>query len=188
MRIILASQSPYRQHALDVLGLDYETIPSHVDESAIRHDNPGELAQLLSNAKAEKVAEENPNSLIIGADLFVVHNNKILEKPHDEAEAKEMLLSLSANTFEIVTGLVVYNAATKKLLSSADVCRVRFRELSDFEIDDYIKRFPVVNFAAAFESDGLLRFAEHIEGSYNFRTAIPVDKLVLFLRENGVEV
>lgn len=49
-------------------------------------------------------------------------------------------------------------------------------------------RFPAVKCAAAFEADGLLRFAEHIQGSYNFKAAIPVDKLVKFLRENNILV
>jgi len=188
MRIILASQSPFRKHALDVLGLKYETIPSNIDESAIRHKDPDELAQLLSRAKALKIGDENADSIVISADLFVVHKNKIIEKPRDENHAKEMLKSLSGDTFEIVTGLVVYNSDTKKLLSTSEVCEVRFRELSDFEIDDYIARFPAVKCAGAFEADGLLRFAEYIKGNYNFRTAIPVNKLILFLRENGINV
>ena len=87
MRIILASQSPFRKHALDVLGLKYEIIPSNIDESAIRHEDPNELAQLLSKAKAQKIGEENPDSVIISADLFVVYDNKIIEKPRDENHA-----------------------------------------------------------------------------------------------------
>jgi len=173
---------------LDVLGLKYEVIPSNIDESAIKHENPNELAQLLSKAKARKVGEENPDSIIISADLFVVHNNKIIEKPRDEDHAKEMLRSFSGNTFEIVTGLAVYNSKTADLLSASEVCKVRFRDLSDSEINDYVSRFPAVKCAGAFESDGLLRFAEYIEGNYNFRTAIPVNKLILFLRKNGINV
>ncbi len=186
MRIILASQSLFRKHALDVLGLKYEAILSYIDESAIRHEDPNKLAQLLSKAKAQKIGEENPDSIIIAADLFVVHNNEIIEKPRDENHAKEILESLSGQTFEIVTGLAVYNSKTKNMLSTSEVCKVRFRKLSDFEISDYISRFPVVKCAGAFEADGLLRFAEYIEGNYNFRTAIPVDKLIVFLRENGI--
>lgn len=188
MRIILASQSPFRKHALDVLGLKYETIPSDIDESTIRHEDPNELTQLLSKAKAQKIGEENPDSLIISADLFVVHNSKIIEKPRDENHAKEMLKLFSGSTFRIVTGLVVYNSDTKKLLSTSETCKVRFRDLSDFEINDYVSRFPAVKCAGAFEADGLLRFAEYIEGNYNFKTAMPVNKLILFLRENGIKV
>lgn len=188
MRIILVSQSPFRKHALDILGLEYETIPSNLDESTIRHENPNELAQLLSKAKALKIGEENPDSIIISADLFVVHNSKIIEKPRDENHAKEMLKSFSGSVFDIITGLVVYNSETKNILSTSEICKVRFRDLSDFEINDYVARFPAVKCAGAFEADGLLRFAEYIEGNYNFKTAMPVNKLILFLRENGINV
>ena len=188
MKIILASQSSFRKHALDVLGLTYDTIPSNIDESLIQHPVPAELAQLLSRAKAQKIGDANPNALIISADLFVVHDNKILGKPRDEDHAKEMLRSFSGSTFDIITGLVVYNSRTKKFLSSSEACKVRFRNLSDFEINDYVSRFPAVKCAGAFEADGLLRFAEYIEGNYNFKTAMPVNKLIVFLRENGVRV
>lgn len=112
----------------------------------------------------------------------------IIEKPRDEKHAKEMLSSFSGNTFEIVSGIAVYNGTTKHMLSSCEVCKVKFRELSQFEIDDYVSRYPVVTFSGAFEADGLLRFAEHLEGSYNFLAALPVNKLILFLRENDVLV
>ncbi len=188
MKIILGSQSPFRRHALDILGLEYDTIASNIDESAIRHEDPIELAQMLSRAKAQKIGEDHPDSVIISADLFVVHENEIIEKPRDEGHAKEMLKSFSGNTFQIVTGLTVYNSKTEIFLSTTEVCKVRFRDLSDFEIDDYVARFPAVKCAGGFEADGLLRFAEHIEGNYNFKTAIPVNKLIGFLRENGIKV
>lgn len=188
MRIILASQSPFRKHALDVLGIEYEVVPSDFDESSIANENPHELARLLSEAKARKIGEEQSDSIVIAADLFVVHDNKIYGKPCDESEAKRMLKALSGNDFHIITGLAVFNSDSGKLLSTSESCMVRFRNLSDFEIDDYIARYPAVKCAGAFEADGLLRFAEHIQGNYNFRTAIPVNKLISFLRENGVGV
>jgi len=188
MKIILASQSPYRKHALDILGLEYETIPSDIDESAINHDDPNELAKLLSKAKAQKIGDENPDSIIIAADLFIVHDKKIIGKPRNEKQAKEMLISFSGQTFEIVAGLTVYNSQTRKMLTTSEVCKVRFRNLSDFEINDYISKYPVIKCAGAFEADGLLRFAEYIEGNYNFKAGMPVNKLILFLRENGVKV
>ena len=188
MKIILASQSPFRKHALDILGLEYETIPSNIDESAIKHEDPKELAKMLSKAKALKIAEDNPDSIIISADLLDVLHGEIIGKPEDIDQAKAMLRAFSGQTFEIVTGLVVYNTKTEKILATTEVCKVRFRELSDFEINDYVARFPVLKCAGGFEADGLLRFAEYIEGNYNFKAAMPINKLILFLRENVVRV
>ncbi len=188
MKIILASQSKFRKKALDILGLEYETIPSNFDEQSIRDGNPKELARKLSEAKAREIGQSEKDAIIIAADLFVVFNNKIYEKPKDEKKAFEMLKSFSGNIFEIITGLAVYNSQTNKMLSTVETCLVKFRELLDDEINDYISRYPVLKCSAAFEGDGLLRFAEHIEGKYTFRTALPVNELVLFLRENGLKV
>jgi len=187
MKIILASQSPFRKLALGILGINYETIPSNFDESSILDDNPKILARKLSEAKALSVGRSN-EGVIIASDLFVVLDDEILEKPKDEKEALEMLKMLSGNSFDIVTGLAVYNTETKRLLSTTECCGVIFRDLSECEIKDYIARYPVLKCAGAFEGDGLLRFAEQIKGNYNFRAAIPVNKLVSFLRENEVVV
>jgi len=186
--IILASQSPFRKHALEILGLEYEIMPSNIDESAIRHNDPHTMARMLSEAKAIEIGKNQKSATIIAADLFVVHQNKILEKPADIKEAKEMLHTLSGSKFDIVTGLAVYNSKTGKLLSSSDTCKVTFRKLLDLEIDDYITRYPVTTVAGAFEADGLLRFAERIEGNYNFKAALPVNKLIEFLRENDIKI
>lgn len=186
MKIILASQSPFRQHALDVLGLKYEIIPSDLDESKIHHHNPRKLVCKLSRAKARRIGVKNPDSVVIAADLLVVHNGKILEKPKDLDDAQSMLQSLSGHRFEIISGLAVYNSQNLKMLSSVSVCDVAFRNLSGSEITDYINRYPALKCAGAFEADGLLRFAKSINGSYNFKAGLAVEKLVKFLKINGV--
>jgi MAF protein len=188
MKIILASQSPFRKQALDILGLKYETTPSNIDETVIRDNDPHQLAQLLSVAKCRKIAETNTSAVIISADLFVVLENVIFEKPKSALEAKKMLSAFSGRNFEIVSGLAVLNTVTGKLLQTSQVCNVKFRTLSNFEIDDYVSRYPVLKFAGAFDADGLLRFAEQIEGNYNFKAGLPVNKLIEFLRENGINV
>ncbi len=187
MQIILASQSIFRRKALDILGLQYKIIPSNFDEKSLRHDNPLELAKKLAEAKALEVSKGRLDSIIIAADLFVTMNRKIYEKPADEKEAMEMLAAFSGNSIEIISGLAVYNTATKKMLSSTDTCRAKFRELNNHEIEDYVSRYPVTKFAGAFDADGLLRFAESVNGT-SFQTGMPVNALIQFLRENGVNV
>jgi len=168
------------------LGLKYETIPSHFDEKTIRDDNPHELACKLSEAKAREVGKEH-EGIIIAADLFVVMNHKIYEKPKDADDAFNMLKSFSGNELEIIAGLAVFNSKTDKMLSTSQTCKVKFRELIDDEIKDYISRYPVLKCSASFENDGFQRFAESIHGNYT-QTGIPMNKLILFLREHGVKV
>ena len=188
LRIILASESAQRKHALEVLGLSYEIIPSKIDEKAIRDPDHRELARKLSEAKARTVGEGNLDAVVIAADLFIVYDNKIYEKPRDKEEAYAMLSSLSGNTFEIITGLAVYRNDTQKMVSSTQTCEVTFRTLLPDEIRDYIARYPVLKCAAAFDPDGLLRFAESVRGSYNFRSGLHMNHLILFLREQGIRV
>ncbi|MBW3002325.1 Maf family nucleotide pyrophosphatase [Candidatus Woesearchaeota archaeon] len=188
MDIILASNSSFRKNALDILGLKYKVISSNFDEKSIRNENPEELAKELAEAKAKVVGEKNKNAIIIAADLFVVFNNKVYEKPETKNEAFEMLKSFSGNNIDIIAGLAVYNSSTEKMLSSADKYTVKFRELKDYEINDYIERDPVLKLSGAFGPNGLVRFAETIEGHYPFVTALPMSKLILFLRENGLRV
>jgi len=188
MRIILASQSPFRKYALDLLGLDYEVVPSDIDEKSIRDENPRILVQKLAEAKAISVAEKHSDAVIIASDAVVSMNGRIFEKPKNEHEAFAMLNVLSGNSFEFITGLAVHNCINKKTHSTVQGCTLKFRRLLEPEIKDYISKYPVLHCAGAFEHDGVLRFAAEVSGSYNFRTAIPVNELVLLLREQGVQV
>ncbi len=73
-------------------------------------------------------------------------------------------------------------------MSTVGTSEIRFRWLVEREILDYVNRYPVLRFAGAFEGDGVLRIADSVSGSHNFITALPVSRLAVFLREQGVEV
>ncbi len=189
MKIILASQSQARRKALNLLGLQYEVIPSHFDEKSIRDSDPLVLAKKLSEAKALEVGKVSFDAaVVVAADLFVTLDNKIFEKPRTVKEAVDMLKTFSDKRLDIIAGLAVLNTETTKMLSTVEVCRVKFRKLTDEEIQNYTTRHPVMQFAGAFDGDGMLRFAEHLEGNYNFQSGLPMNKLILFLRQNGLSV
>ena len=92
MKIILGSQSEGRQEVLAEMGYEFEVMPSHIDEKAIRHDNPKELVLALANAKADallpRIAEP---ALLITADQVVAWKDEIREKPRDEKEERYFL-------------------------------------------------------------------------------------------------
>ena len=188
MRIVLASESLSRGRALDLIGVSYEVRPSAIDEKTIRDSDPVALTRKLAEAKAYKVAEEIRDAVIVAGDAVVSRGDRIYEKPRDLKEAAEFLGELSGGDLEFVTSLVVLRPATGKILSVVEVSRITFRSLTDREIQDYIARYPVLRCAGGFEGDGVLRFAERISGSYNFLTAIPVSRLIVFLREQGVAI
>ena len=175
--------------ALDLIGVSYEVRPSAIDEKAIRDLDPVALTRKLAEAKAYKVAEEIRDAVIVAGDAVVTKEGRIYEKPRDLTEAADFLRELSGGgDLEFVTSLVVLRPETGKILSAVEVSRITFRTLTDREIQDYIARYPVLRCAGGFEGDGVLRFAERISGSYNFLTAIPVSRLIVFLREQGVAI
>jgi len=109
MKIILASESPFRKRALDLIGLPYETRPSRIDEKAIRDDNPAELTRKLAEAKARKIAAECPNAVVVSGDAVAAKDGRIFEKPCDKQEAPKFLKEFSGNHFQFVTSIAVLN-------------------------------------------------------------------------------
>lgn len=173
---------------MDMVGLPYETRPAKIDEKAIRHDDAVELTRQLAEAKAWKVAGECPDALIVSGDAVAARNGKIYEKPHDLDEAAQFLRELGGNEFQFVTSLAVLHVPKRRLLSAVEVSNITFRPLMEREIQDYISKYSVLNYAGAFESDAVLKFADRVSGAVNIGTALPVSRLVGMLREQGVEV
>lgn len=133
----------------------------------------------LAEAKGWKVASECSAAVVVSGDAVVSKDGRIYEKPRDIAEAARFLHDLSGSEFQFVTAVAVIGSETRKLLSAVEVSDITFRPLVEREILDYISKYPVLNFAGAFESDAVLRFAESISGSYNFVTALPVSRLIV---------
>ena len=188
MKIVLASESPFRRRAMDMLGLEYEVCPSRVDEKSIRDDDPAELTRKLAEEKARKAASEHPDAVVVSGDAVAAKNGRIFEKPCSLEEAARFLRELSGSEFQFVTSLAVMNSNTGKMLSTVETSDIRFREMIEAEIQSYIGKYEVLRYAGAFESDAVLFFADRISGSYNFVTALPVSRLIVFLREQGVSV
>lgn len=188
MRIILASQSEFRKRGLELLGLEFEVMPANIDEKAIRHKDPEKLAVMLAEAKARIIGEREPGSLVIASDYFIVFEGRFYEKPEDLSEARRMLNDFSGKVVDNVCGVAVYDSATNKMRSAVDHCYMKFRQLSEQEIERYIHKYPVTRFAGAFDTDGSILFSERIEGEPIFAFGMPISKLIILLRQQGVDV
>jgi septum formation protein len=188
MKIVLASASQFRKRALDMLGVPYEICPSRIDEKAIRDNDPASLTRKLAEEKARKVASEHPDAVVVSGDAVVSKAGRIYEKPRNLAEAAQFLRELSGGEFQFVTALAVMHSQTRRMLSTVEVSDISFRPLAECEIQSYIEKYCVLNYAGAFESDAVLFFADRICGSYNFVTALPVSRLIVFLRAQGIKI
>jgi predicted house-cleaning NTP pyrophosphatase (Maf/HAM1 superfamily) len=145
---------------MDLLGIRYETCPAAFDEKSVRDPDPVTLTKKLAEAKAWKVADGFSDAIVVAGDAVVAKEKTIFEKPHNIEEAVEFLLELSGSTFRFVTSLVVLRTDTRKMLS---VDRRNFGNqvspAGGSRNRDYVRRHPVLQFAGAFDGDGVLRFA-----------------------------
>lgn len=187
MNIILASSSKFRRQALDLLNLDYEVIPSEIDEKSIRDDDPRVLARKLAEAKAKDVGKRlEGDNLVIAGDLFILFQDSIYEKPETEEEAVEMLSAFSGSRVEIISGVSVLNNGTNGLKSALGQTEIVFRNLSKKEIERYVSNYPVLELAGAFEKEGVMKFSSEVHGDLSFLTGLPLNKLIQLLQNNGL--
>lgn len=188
-QIILASASPRRQELLGQIGLSFEVKVRPVDETLVEGLSPQEAVAELAYRKAREVAKTVDRGLVIGADTVVVHNNKILGKPVSCDDAVAALLALNGSSHLVITGFSVIDVETQKLVKESDTTEVKFRNLTRTEIEAYVKTGEPMDKAGSYGIQGLgAVLVEKINGCYFNVVGLPLTKLVLVLKEFGVEV
>lgn len=206
MKLVLASASPRRRQLLSGLGVPFEVSPSlnpEDDVTGTAATDPGGLAVELACRKAEDVAtrltaDHRPaavNSgreeavLVIGADTVVVVAGRLFGKPASAHEAEEMLKALSGREHRVVTGVVVIDAVSRRRAAAAEETRVRFRRLSQAEIQAYVASGEPLDKAGAYAVQGLgALLVERIEGCYFNVVGLPLVRLAALLAEFGYDL
>jgi septum formation protein len=187
VEIILASASPRRQELLRQVGLSFRVIPSRVDERVNRPMAPGELVEHLALIKAQEVAAENPDALVIGADTIVVIDGDILGKPADRVDAIAMLQRLSGREHHVMTGVALCKGA--QTLVSHEVTEVHFRSLVPAEIERYVDSGEPMDKAGAYGIQGKAGAMIHrIDGDYFNVVGLPLSRTVQLLAAFGAAV
>jgi septum formation protein len=185
-RIILASKSPRRKYLLKQAGLSFAVVPSHFDERSVIAEDPEILVTILAEKKARRIARQYPKSWVIGADTIVLIHGEILGKPATKEEAREMIKRLSGQTHQVYTGFAVRCDARNKLFSAAVKTDVRFKRLSNVEIEWYIQTDEPFDKAGAYAIQGLGTFlVKSIHGSYTNVVGLPVCEVVEYLIQEG---
>ena len=154
-KIILASSSPFRRELLARLEIPFECISPDIDESASTGESPQQLVERLSVEKAQTIANDQPNALVIGSDQVAVHGNHIVGKPRDHDHAVNQLREASGQTITLYTGLALINSDSGNIQSEVVPYSVEFRELSDAMIESYLKKEQPYNCAGSLKSEGL---------------------------------
>lgn len=187
-KIILASASPRRREILSGVGMDFEVLVSEADEGTVSPEGletgvyVQELALLKASAAA-KAADEK-EAIIIAADTVVAASGEILGKPKDEEDAFRMLKSLSGKCHSVFTGICVMRKKNAYSVCAAVQTRVYFKELSDKQIESYIKTGEPMDKAGAYGIQGKGSvLIEKIEGDYFNVVGLPVSRLAEILEK-----
>ncbi len=165
--LVLASTSSYRRLLVERLTPRVRQFASNVDEQALPDEMPAQLASRLAKAKAQAVAIDCPNALVIGSDQVAVCAERILGKPGTIERAHEQLRLCSGETVIFYTALCLIDTrlnSNHDLHQACDTTRVVFRNLADSEIQTYLEREQPLDCAGSFKCEGLgIALFERIE-------------------------
>lgn len=187
-RIVLASTSPYRRALLARLRLPFEVHAPAVDESALPRESALETALRLAQAKARAVAPSFPDALVIGCDQVAALGGKSLGKPGNYDNAVAQLKSMRGNDVVFHTALAVLNTDSGALHMAEVSTTVRFRDLSDREIEHYLEleRPYDCTGSAKIEGLGIVLVERVTSDDPTALIGLPLMELAAMLRKEGL--
>jgi len=180
--IILASKSDRRQELLKRITSNFKVEVANIDETINTDNNLKDELKKVALKKAKVIFEKNRESVVIGSDTIVVLNNQVLIKPKDKNDARNILTKLSNNTHFVYTAVAIIS--NKEELVFVDESSVKFVELSDLEIENYINTNEPYDKAGAYgiQGQGGL-FIESIVGDYYSIMGLPISKVYQHLKK-----
>lgn len=183
MKILLASQSPRRKELLSSLGFDFEVVKIDCEEILPENIKVEDSAAYLSELKASTYQNLQEGEVLLTADTVVANGNEFLGKPKDENEAKKMLQSLSGKTHQVYTGITI--KTSDKTITETDVADVEFDEISEEEIDFYIKNYKPFDKAGSYGIQEWLGMSKikKINGSFYTIMGLPTHLVYKILKE-----
>ena len=179
MELILASASPRRKELLEKIGLPFTVQPA-MGEERITQKSPAAVVMELSRQKAEEVAAvQTEDCIIIGADTVVARGEKIMGKPKDAADAKQMLRSIADDCHQVYTGVTLIRTGTHPqsvtFQEKTDVC---LYPISDAELDAYIASGDPMDKAGAYGIQGdFAIYVKRIVGDYYNVVGLPIGRV-----------
>ena len=185
MAMILASQSPRRRELLGQMGFSFTVRPARGEELPHPELTPAQLVEELARQKALEVsAGADADDVVVAADTVVAVDGTVLGKPRDRAHAAEMLSALSGREHTVYTGVAVKRGET--LLVEHEATQVRFRRLTEREIDLYIQTGEPMDKAGSYGIQGYgALLVEGIRGDYFNVVGLPICRLGRMLAQVG---
>lgn len=188
--LILASSSPYRQALLAKLGLPFKSISPEIDESPLAGELPQDTALRLAQLKAKKIAESNPSALIIGCDQVATLDGAQLGKPMTHENAVKQLQHQRGRRVTFHSALCLFNPVSNHMQAEVVPYEVEFRNLTDDQIENYLRIEEPYNCAGSAKSEGLgIALIASMTGSDpNALIGLPLIKLITMLQNEQVNV
>lgn len=185
---VLASRSPRRRELLERIGVhNFQIEDAGIDETAVSCGcrSCEQTVTVLAEAKARAVAARYPDAAVIGSDTAVTVDGQILGKPAGRDAAHDMLRLLSGREHQVMSGVCV--CFSGQAICECETTTVRFRTLTDREIDAYITAEPPFDKAGAYGIQGLAAlFIERINGDYYNVMGLPLFRLGTMLESLGI--
>ena len=190
-KIILASRSKARRALMKELGIPFECHASDYNEDMSLKKSAHELAVHLAVGKAEYIAEKFPNSIIIGADTFIVAQGEKIGKPISIKDAKRIIKIMSGNVVQVITGIATVQTNEKGEIKGGLVGHVttylQIKKLTAKNIQEMAEHEDALQISGAFSIEGHGgQFVEKIEGDYNNVIGLPIIQLKEMLQKLGV--
>ncbi len=190
IKLVLASGSKQRQDIFDMIGLKYEVRTSKVDEDSDKED-PAEYVKELSLNKAISVADElTEKAVIVSADTIIYFDGKFYEKPKSKQEAFDNIRAMSGKINTAYTGLTIKDTYKNITINFATKVDVKFREISDDEIEWYVENEPKLLKCCGYVPLGKgAIFVESVSGGdYNTLMGVSPSELVSKFKELGYSI
>ena len=188
--LILASSSEFRRQLLQKLLIPFNSISPKIDETALDGEKPHQTALRLAQEKAKKIGAEYPHALVIGCDQVATLDGEQLGKPGNHHNATLQLQKMRGREVTFHSALCLYNAETNHMQAEVVPYLVRFRQLTDEQIDNYLTKEQPYQCAGSAKSEGLgIALMERMIGEDpNALIGLPLIKLITMLQNEGVSV
>lgn len=192
-RLILGSSSRYRKELLNRLQLPFEVVIPDIDENPLPGEMPEITAMRLAREKAAAIATQVPDALIIGSDQVATLDGEQIGKPGSHANALKQLQKMRGRRVIFHTALCLWDSRKSTLEGSVQLENVQtfvtFRNLSDTELDAYLRIEQPYDCAGSAKNEGLgIAVIEKIESADpTALTGLPLIALTTMLRQAGME-
>ncbi|MFN4149758.1 MAG: Maf family protein [Candidatus Sericytochromatia bacterium] len=187
MKLVLASASPRRKELLELVGATFDIIAGNIEEIIDESLPLTQKIEKLALQKAEAVAKYlSGDFIVIGADTIVELDGEILGKPQNIDDAKRMIRNLSGKSHNVITAIALIPTNNKyKPITTHQVTPVKFKELSEKEIENYVNYGESMDKAGAYAVQGFgVLIIEGVYGCYTNVVGLPIPLLNKTLKEH----